>query len=290
MTIEIHGHTVWHVLTDRKPDSDFSLGQVELVLGGPAATVARQLRLLGREVRLHTSLGEDELGTLARRQLEAAEIAISPYQTTGRSPRVLAHLDATGDARLIADVAGAADPDGTGVAPARSGALTYVTGFPGLYPIVDALSSHGARLVVDTGFKPFLDDETAFRAHLRRMRAALGVVVISGARMSETTRRTHAELALGLGAEIVLITRGSAGVEVIDRDGEVDLPPTSVPVVDTMCAGDVFVAGYLAGRDLGLSQLAAARAGQLVAEAKVQILGGLPSASDLPDDLLREAN
>jgi sugar/nucleoside kinase (ribokinase family) len=283
--IDVYGETVWHIVTDGRPDELFSFGKIESVLAGPAATVARQLRRLGTPATLHTALGSDHLGDLARTTLESEGVRIRELARGGRSARVLALQDPiTQECRLIADVTDATGPSAAGVEPAGLEPITYLTGFPSLYPLAEALSADGRRLVVDTGFKPLLESPEGFTAHLRQLGPALGVCVISGATMSEARQQRHADFALELGAEAVLVTRGCAGVVVVTEEGRTSLPARRVRVVDTLCAGDAFVAGYLAGRHAGLAHVAAARVGQRVSEAKVQIFGGLPQFDRLPSE------
>ncbi|KJK09230.1 hypothetical protein UB45_21660 [Terrabacter sp. 28] len=51
-----------------------------------------------------------------------------------------------------------------------------------------------------------------------------------------------------LGPATVVLKRGSAGSLLYDGDRVLERPALSVPVVDTVGAGDAFVAGFLAGR------------------------------------------
>jgi fructokinase len=79
----------------------------------------------------------------------------------------------------------------------------------------------------------------------------------------------------GLGALLVVLTRGERGSSAVTADVEVTVPAAPVEVVDTVGAGDSFMAGLLAGLD---------RAGLLGAAARPD-LAALDGAA--VEDLLR---
>ncbi|MEV6716275.1 PfkB family carbohydrate kinase [Lentzea sp. NPDC051208] len=60
-----------------------------------------------------------------------------------------------------------------------------------------------------------------------------------------TTEDARVDALLAAGVREIVIKRGAAGAEVIGAAGRMARPAISVPVVDTVGAGDAFVAGYL---------------------------------------------
>jgi sugar/nucleoside kinase (ribokinase family) len=198
---------------------------------------------------------------------------------------VLADVLNNGETQITADVDGTVAPHPPATASWSVDQLTYLTGFPDFYPIADEFANHGTRVVIDVGFKPFLSEPHLLRTHLERLAPVLGTVIFSGADMSAPVRQSHADHALTLGAEVVLITRGADGVDVTDSNGTVHLEGKPVKAIDTLGAGDSFTGGYLAGRDQGLDHLSATRAGQRIAETKVSLFGRLPHIDDVPSNL-----
>jgi sugar/nucleoside kinase (ribokinase family) len=63
--------------------------------------------------------------------------------------------------------------------------------------------------------------------------------------------REAAEELLGRGPKAVVIKRGECGSLLAMRDCMKEFPAYRVPVFDTTCAGDSFVAGFLLGVSLG---------------------------------------
>ncbi|MFN2214332.1 MAG: carbohydrate kinase family protein [Anaerolineales bacterium] len=97
-----------------------------------------------------------------------------------------------------------------------------------------------------------------------------------------------AERFLDWGAKVVLITMGSQGVflAIGDSGERYRIQPENVDVADVTGAGDAFWAGYLAAILDGSSQIEAATLGQVVAEAKVGVMGPI---TDMPSiDALKE--
>jgi fructokinase len=58
-----------------------------------------------------------------------------------------------------------------------------------------------------------------------------------------------AEAWLAMGAKLVVLTRGALGAEAMSADISVEIPAAAVTVVDTVGAGDTFMAGILAHLD-----------------------------------------
>jgi sugar/nucleoside kinase (ribokinase family) len=73
----------------------------------------------------------------------------------------------------------------------------------------------------------------------------------------------------GWAPPVVLIKRGAAGARLLTAAGQEDFPAPRVGTVDTVGAGDVFAAGYLAGRLRGLSLTQAVHLAVAAAAASV---------------------
>jgi sugar/nucleoside kinase (ribokinase family) len=79
---------------------------------------------------------------------------------------------------------------------------------------------------------------------------------------------------LDRGAGCVVVTRGAAGVTIVDGSSVVDVPAFATNVVDTTGCGDAFVAGFIRGLSLGRSAPDAAVVG---CAAAAFVAGGLGS-------------
>jgi len=113
--------------------------------------------------------------------------------------------------------------------------------------------AHGPRLI---SFDPnirasHVRDEAAYRARLERLLHNADIIKISRADLDWLLPgHAHEEAArnwLGHGAKLVVITHGKAGVSGWTQDSYAHAEALSVEVVDTVGAGDSFMAGLLAG-------------------------------------------
>lgn len=101
-------------------------------------------------------------------------------------------------------------------------------------------------VMLDPNIRPgFVTDEAAYRTRLTGMLSRADLVKVSDEDMDWL--RLSPEDLLGLGASLVLVTRGAEGVEAVSDKGRRTLPAEPVTVVDAVGAGDTFNAGLLAG-------------------------------------------
>ena len=120
----------------------------------------------------------------------------------------------------------------------------------------------GERVVmIDPNIRPgFITDEARYRGRLAAMLKRADIVKISDEDMEWLD--TTPDALLQDGAALVLVTRGSEGVDLVSREGSKRVPAVKVDVKDTVGAGDTFNAGFLAGLEraglLDRSKLAAA--------------------------------
>lgn len=99
-------------------------------------------------------------------------------------------------------------------------------------------------------------------------------------------RRTSARKLLEIGPEIVVITRGSRGVEVHREGGEFSLNAHEVPIQDTTGAGDCFNALFLSGLTRGWELRRCARRANAGAAMSIQEVGAR-SALPTPEQIDR---
>ncbi|MBM4284260.1 MAG: carbohydrate kinase family protein [Deltaproteobacteria bacterium] len=226
--------------------------------GGQAANTAAALARLGIPTALIGRVGADADGVFLKAGLAGVDLA--RLIAAGESGRAYVLVDPTGERTILVapntnDELSRADlPDGLGGAK-----FLHLTSFVGEGPLrvqeewVQALQG-GPEISLDPG-----------ELYARRGRRALAGLLVAATTLLVTEREwallggppdTHP----GWAPPVVLIKRGARGVRLLTGAGAADLPPAQLPGVlrDTLGAGDVFAAGWLAGRVRGLDAQAAA--------------------------------
>lgn len=230
--------------------------------GGSPANVAVGLGRLGRSAALLCRLSGDAFGRVLAAHVQESGVDTS-YVVRAAEPTTLAvvTLDDEGSAEYAFYVDGAADggwdagdlpeqlPEGAALHVAGSLAL----GVPGMGDAVEALlvRERGRRvLALDPNVRPALArDEADLRARLDRWLGLVDLVKVSADDLAwlhpdepleQVAARWRAR-----GPSVVVVTRGGDGSHAQGPHGTVDLPGVPVDVVDTVGAGDAFMAGLL---------------------------------------------
>ncbi|WP_447007973.1 carbohydrate kinase family protein [Saccharothrix isguenensis] len=247
-------------LVDLVPDR---VGGYRPLPGGSPANTAVGLGRLGTQTALLARLAADRLGALLRVHLETSNVDLR-YVAESTAPTTLAVVDV--DQRGVADysfyIDGCAD-GGWQVADLPAAlppdAALHVGGSFALAvePMAAAFEAllsreHPHRVItLDPNIRPALiTDHTAVRARLRRWLGLADIVKVSAddlrwiapdRPLADVVSEWHE-----LGATLVVVTRGAEGVSASGPTGHVDLPALPVDIVDTVGAGDAFMAGLLA--------------------------------------------
>ena len=231
--------------------------------GGGPANVAVALARLGVDAALLGRLAGDRFGGLLREHLRASGVTLDLIAPS-EAPTTLAviGLDPAGVATYDFYIDGCADggwrPDELPADLVPHAAL-HVSGSLALPvatmgdTIETLLMRERPRRVItfDPNIRPSLArDEQAVRARLERWLGLADIVKasaedlewISPGRPIEAVARDWREM----GPTLVVVTRGGQGVHAVGPTGAVDLPAEPVTVVDTVGAGDAFMAGLLA--------------------------------------------
>ncbi len=249
--------------------------------GGSPANVALGLARLGREARLLTRIGADPRGLTVRAHLESSGVRLAPESiTTGRTSTATAHLDARGVASYDFDLDWRL-PDGLDLGGATAVHTGSIAAFlpPGGDAVLDLVRRAAGRATVsyDPNARPRLMGEpAAARARVESFVALADLVKVSDEDLDwlapgEDPEGLIADW-LGRGPAVVVLTRGERGAVGVCAAGRVEVPAPPIAVLDTVGAGDSFMAGlldHLAGcRLLGPDRAAGLRAiGTAEAEA-----------------------
>ena len=232
-------------------------------VGGSPANVAVGLAALDHDSRLTAYLGGDEDGDRIREHLLDADVVLTPGSDAApRTSRATAHLDADGVATYDFELAWQVGPqDLHGIGHVHTGSVA-ATLEPGASAVLELLSTARATATVsyDPNCRPTImgtphDVRSRIEECIGRsdvVKASLEDVVwlYDDAPVVEVV-----ELWGRLGPELVVVTRGGEGavVHLPRRNLTVELDSVAVEVVDTVGAGDSFMAGLLSGLlDAGL--------------------------------------
>jgi fructokinase len=252
-------------LYDVFPAGDSDKGvTLDARIGGSAFNVAMGLARLGRPVALVTGVSTDPLGEKLARAL-AAEGVATRWLARKDAPVTLAlvGLNPDGSARYRFYGEGAADrlvqpadlPPLDGAQGVLFGCFSLLTRPTGDSFLAFARAARGGPLVcLDPNIRATVEpDMGLWRARVEAFAACADVVKLSdedfaalypGEAPAAVARRWTAG-----GARIVALTRGGAGAVAWVGGAEIAVPAPPTTVVDTVGAGDSFLAGLLAALD-----------------------------------------
>lgn len=252
MAVMCFGETLWdYVGADRS-------------LGGAPLNVAYHLARLGLDVRLASAVGDDEPGRTALERIHRFGVDIGcvrrhPTWPTGAAGVT---LDAGGEPRFsIAEPAAwdeiAEDPTALANAVTRDAVPSAVVfgtlalrRTPNRNALLALLSRcPGALIACDVNLRPPHDiieplDALVRRAHLLKVNAAEAARL--GSSSSSETRHLAQQIQKRFGAPYVCVTLGQHGAGLLADDRWYQRPSPLVSVVDTIGAGDAFMAALLA--------------------------------------------
>ena len=239
--------------------------------GGSPANVALGLGRLGRQVSLLSRLGDDDRGERVRTHLAASGVKLAPGTLApGRTSTATARLDERGVASYEFELDWQL-PDAVELPPARALHAGSIAAFlaPGGDAVLELVrrAEGGLTVSYDPNARPVLmGDARAARTRVERFVAVADVVKVSDEDLAWLVPGADpAAVAadwLALGPALVVVTRGGEGATGLCAAGRVDVAAPPVDVVDTVGAGDAFMAGLLDAL-AGGSLLGAEQAGSL---------------------------
>ena len=237
---------VGEALVDVVPGPD---GEPRDLPGGSPANVALTLARLGRDVRLGTTLAEDDRGRAVRAWLAASGVEVDAAPpASGRTSSAVVTLDehgaATYDFDLTWDLESVEARD-AGVLHVGSVATVLP---PGDRVVHDLVASRRGDCLVsfDPNARPALTpDVDRARERVAELVALSDVVKVSDEDLGwyhpGTDPVAVAMRWAAVGPGLVVVTRGGDGAVAVRHDGRrVEVPGVRVLVADTVGAGDTF--------------------------------------------------
>ncbi len=228
--------------------------------GGSPANVAVALSRLGQRTGLVTQIGADHYGGLIRAHLQRNGVqVILAGPTSVPTSRALARLDAQGAAtyqfELDWDVHEPRLVEGS--IALHVGSLGVLLA-PGGHQVRRLVESVSRRADVVTSYDPNVrpsvtPDRRRVAAAVEWVAARSHIVKMSDEDLAflfpDTTPGQLARRLLGADAraQLLVVTRGSQGAFVASRGARFSVPAVPVAIVDTVGAGDAFMAALLAG-------------------------------------------
>jgi fructokinase len=248
--------------------------------GGSPANVALGLARLGNQVALSTDLGRDSFGEMVAAHLTASGVRVDGGPGTGARTSLAVATLAAGvaayDFRIEWDI-GELAPLPVETKCLHTGSLATALA-PGAAQVTDLVERERERGRVTISYDPnirpaLLGSPEKARPGIEHLVALSDVVKVSDEDLHwlypDRGGEDVAKDWLALGAPLVVVTRGGAGVFAVTANLELDRPATAIDLVDTVGAGDSFTSGLLDGL----------RRADLLGGARREALAGIDESS-----------
>ncbi len=232
-------------------------GATEHAPGGSPLNVAVGLSRLGVETLLVTRLGDDEHGRLVRSHVEASGVTLAAASVDPgvRTSTATAHLDERGAATYDFDLAWELPPlplpDGATALHVGSIGAALRPGREAVVCLVEEAAAADLLVSYDPNMPPvYPPDRAQAWADVREVAAASRLVKMSDEDLDfllpGSTGEDAARTLLGGRTDVVVVTYGGSGAVAFSSRGAVEVPSQRSEVVDTVGAGDSFMAALLA--------------------------------------------
>ena len=232
-------------------------GQEEHAPGGSPLNVAVGLSRLGVKTLLVTELGDDDNGRLVEAHVRRSGVKLHPDAVRAGRPTstATARLDASGaatyDFDLRWDLARVELPPDTDALHVGSVGALLRPGRDAVLGLVEQAVSRGALVSYDPNARPALSPDAAQAwSDVQEVAASADLVKTSDEDLEFLTpgRRPEevAEQVLTQRTRLFVVTRGGGGAVAYTRAGSVEVASGRVTVVDTVGAGDSFMAALVA--------------------------------------------
>jgi fructoselysine 6-kinase len=222
---------------DNVVDRYLHLGQ--MFPGGNALNVAVFARRGGAQAAYIGVLGDDDAGRLVLAALRDEGVDVSRVRVAN-GPNACADVTLVdGDRRFVGGSLGVSrfEPDAADLAAAQAGDLVHSSVYSGLEDWVRRVR---ADLPISFDFSDHLDKD-----YVGSLAPGLAYALFSTSSLSPQASEDFVRQVVASGARLALATRGAAGVIACLGDRCWTQPAHPTTIVDTLGAGDAFLAGFL---------------------------------------------
>jgi len=233
-------------------------GEHHDAVGGSCLNVAVGLARLDVPTTLLTRIGDDAYGDLVLDHLRASDVALVDGSVVpgGSTSTATAQLDeeqaATYDFDLVWDVSAADLPEGTSGVHVGSLGTTLEPGRTSVVHLVQRAVDADVFVSYDPNIRPFfLDDREAAWRDVLEVAAGARLVKLSDEdlrllRPDSAEDDVCRELLAASRTELVVLTRGGKGAKAYTDGAVLEVQAPATELVDTVGAGDSFMAAMLA--------------------------------------------
>lgn len=247
---------VGEALVDVFPDEEGGPARASgRVPGGSPANMAVGLARLGVDTALLTHIGHDEDGRLVREHLASAGVDLLPGSVVeGRTSTAVATVDAAGVPAYEFDVAWELPPvekvEIPGAVHVGSYSAFLEPGASRVAEIAERARDAGALVSFDPNIRAALLPPLAqVQERFDQLASSVSVLKISDEDAEwlfpDLSEDGIVQRVLGLGTPLVVVTLGEEGAILADADRSVRVPRAEVSVVDTVGAGDSYMAALI---------------------------------------------
>jgi 2-dehydro-3-deoxygluconokinase len=248
-----------------KPGQPRNQDPCTIAVGGAESNVAVGLARLGHSVRWISALGQDSFGDMIVAVLENEGVEVVAARSPEHPTGLMVKSPSRGDERFVSyyrsgSAAANMTPEMVSPEMIADARLLHITGItPALSEsarqtldaVLDYARHRNITVSFDLNYRPALWSRSAASSAFTEIVSSADMVFGDRLELSMLTDASHSsakdlvESIQGLGVADVIVKQGSEGAVALVGDEFVQQDAVPVEVIDTVGAGDAFVAGYL---------------------------------------------
>jgi sugar/nucleoside kinase (ribokinase family) len=270
------------------------MGPGREISGGSAGNTAAGVAMLGGRAGFIGQVADDQLGEVYRHDVSSIGVEFTtPARPQAEAPTGRVLVLVTPDAqRTMNTFLGAAQnlsSDALDEAQLKSAKILYLEGYLWDPEVPRAAMERAIEVSRAAGgaIAFTLSDSFCIERHRDSFNALidsgrLDILFANEAEIVSLTGESDFDSAVASAAArvpVLVVTRGEKGAVAVEGGEQVEVPAERVErIVDTTGAGDLFAAGFLAGRAQGRSNLESLRMGAIAAAEVISHYGARPEA------------